>query len=192
MEIKLIKIAASDKWYATWAVKGRSFRQSMRTADLREARAKAEALRFTMIEDAGAAPHRDRLQSRRFARALLARLHRIARNGNARRQVTLTEDQLLRVLAASKGCCQVSGIPFTFNNTSGCPRNPWAPSLDRIDSTKPYRAGNVRVVCVAANTAMSDWGAGVLVKLAHAVAAKHGLRASYAQNDRFLETAEMH
>lgn len=182
MEVKLIKIARSDRWYASWAIDGRSYRQSMRTSDRRVAAARAAALRFTVatprIDDRVAV---DKLLSVAYARSLLARLNRVARLGHIRRQVLLTEKQMLRVLKKSRGLCAVSGLPLSFENTSGCPRNPWAPSIDRIDSTKPYTARNVRVVCVAANTAMSDWGAGVLVRLAEGVVQKHGVRANCAQ-----------
>lgn len=191
MKVRLVKIARSDRWYATWAVDGRSFRQSMRTSDRRTAEARAASLRFAMTRDSSVeVDHFQRLVSPGYARSLLARLVRVARRGNDRRQVQISETQLLRLMKKSGGKCAVSGLPLSFTNDSGCPRNPWAPSIDRIDSTKPYTIRNVRVVCVAANTAMSDWGAGVLVKLSEGVAMKHGIRANYAQIPEVPATAE--
>jgi hypothetical protein len=66
--------------------------------------------------------------------------------------------------------CAVSGIEFDFGEWGQGRRNPWAPSLDRIDCREGYHAGNVRWVCLIANVAMSDWGSDVLLRLSNAVA----------------------
>ncbi len=50
--------------------------------------------------------------------------------------------------------------------------NPFAPSLDRIDSSKGYEEGNVRIVCLMVNLAMNTWGHGPLEKVALALADK--------------------
>ena len=52
--------------------------------------------------------------------------------------------------------------------------NPWAPSIDRIDNSKGYEAGNVRMVCVAANFAMNAWGEEALYELAASMVAHKG------------------
>lgn len=47
-----------------------------------------------------------------------------------------------------RGRCELTGIPFCFDHGS-----PYRPSVDRIDSSKPYVIGNVRVVLVFINWA---------------------------------------
>jgi hypothetical protein len=58
-----------------------------------------------------------------------------------------TLDHLLELLKKQDGRCAVTRKIFTFEgNAVGT-----NVSIDRIDSNKPYSAGNVRLVCVAVN-----------------------------------------
>ena len=58
-----------------------------------------------------------------------------------------TFDYLLELLEKQNGRCAVTGKVFTFSgNEVGT-----NVSIDRIDSNKPYSAGNVRLVCAAVN-----------------------------------------
>lgn len=50
--------------------------------------------------------------------------------------------------------CPVLGIPITI--ASGLGSKPGAPSLDRIDNTKGYIKGNVRVISSRANRLKAD------------------------------------
>src|SRR4051812_30819900 len=53
----------------------------------------------------------------------------------------------------------VSGVDFSFVKVgSGKVQRPFAPSLDRIDSAKPYTRDNVRIVIQVANFAINAWG----------------------------------
>jgi hypothetical protein len=65
--------------------------------------------------------------------------------------------------------CAVSGIPLAKRMVLGGIRDPWAPSIDRIESSQGYTFDNIRVVCLAANFAMNEWGADVLLRLARGV-----------------------
>jgi hypothetical protein len=70
----------------------------------------------------------------------------------------------------AKGRCEATGI--IFDMAPGLDKhhaNPWAPSLDRYDSTKGYTTENVQVVCAAYNYAKSEWSAQVLLRLARAI-----------------------
>lgn len=60
----------------------------------------------------------------------------------------LTPEWILEKLSA--GVCEVTGLPFTYSTES---RNPWSPSLDRIDPMKGYTLENTRVVVWIYNTA---------------------------------------
>lgn len=64
------------------------------------------------------------------------------------------------------GFCEVTGLPFSKLDGTA---NPWAPSLDRRDSSRGYTTDNVQVVCAAYNYAKSEWSAGVLLTLARAI-----------------------
>lgn len=67
----------------------------------------------------------------------------------------------------SRGKCQMTGIPFTVSdNLNPHERQPWTPSLDRIDRTKGYVPGNCRLICSIANIAMNTWGEEPLMVLA--------------------------
>lgn len=65
------------------------------------------------------------------------------------------------------GRCELTGIEFDFEAAGGKhQRRPYAPSIDRRDNSLGYVPGNVRVVCVAVNIAMNQWGEDVLHRLA--------------------------
>jgi hypothetical protein len=60
----------------------------------------------------------------------------------------------------------LSGIPFEFERRWRGQRRPFAPSLDRINSAKGYVYSNCRLVCVAVNIAMNEWGLEPLLRVA--------------------------
>lgn len=80
---------------------------------------------------------------------------------------SLTDHEMKVMVAESKGRCALSGIAFdTQQSDRKNQRRPYFPSMDRIDSTKGYEIGNVRLVCVAINLAMNSWGEDVLFGIA--------------------------
>ena len=66
--------------------------------------------------------------------------------------------------------CSISGIAFAKPDRKALEREPWAPSIDRIDPRVGYLRDNVRMVALAANYAMNQWGYDVLLRLSLAVA----------------------
>lgn len=70
---------------------------------------------------------------------------------------TISYEDFLDLWNRSKKCCALSGIPFTTANVEGNRRRPFFPSLDRIDFSKGYEPGNVRLVCVLVNIARADY-----------------------------------
>ena len=78
------------------------------------------------------------------------------------REFSISIDDIHSLLQRSEGRCEVTGVKFVYSSDNNVRRRPFAPSIDRIDCSKGYVPGNCRVVCVAANIAMSDWGEEVL------------------------------
>ena len=78
----------------------------------------------------------------------------------------LSKDELKALWARANGKCQLTGIPFSSERKPGCVKRPWMPSVDRIDCSKGYTADNCRLVCVAVNLALNEFGDEVLLTIA--------------------------
>lgn len=66
----------------------------------------------------------------------------------------LTRDYLDRLFGEA---CSVTGVPFKFDRSLGTGfQNPFAPSIDRIDSALPYQKGNIQIVLTAVNSAKNE------------------------------------
>jgi len=103
--------------------------------------------------------------------ATAGELYRRARKGARQRaiQFDLTLADVERLLVQSDKRCMLTGIPFDLARTDGVRRRLWAPSIDRIKCDLGYAVGNVRVIAVAVNVAMSDFGEEFLLRIAHAL-----------------------
>ena len=98
---------------------------------------------------------------------------RAQRNAKAREiAFHLTKDDFKRILHRAEGRCELTGIPFSLDRHDRSKRRPFAPSLDRIDSRLHYTPDNCRLVAVAVNAAMSDWGEEVLRRIAAGIRAR--------------------
>ena len=93
-----------------------------------------------------------------------------ARNRARRRgqECTITEADVGSLIAS--GVCAITGLPFVLDWDGPSVKNPWAPSLDRIDGACGYVPGNVRAVCWIVNHMRGDYPDDVLAKAARAVA----------------------
>lgn len=85
---------------------------------------------------------------------MLAEMRIEKRGKRATLEKTLTIDDILPIVKAGK--CQLTGLMFDFKPSEKTFRNPYAPSLDRIDSHKGYTKDNVRVVLTAVNEALGE------------------------------------
>lgn len=73
------------------------------------------------------------------------------------------------------GHCEVTGICFDLHgksSSSSHAKNPWVPSLDRIDSNKPYLKANVQVVVFMYNVCKAEFSHSDVIKFCKAVYAK--------------------
>lgn len=96
-------------------------------------------------------------------------------------EITITIEDIKALAELSQGCCMLSGIPFEHGasddllESTSRRKRVWAPSLDRIESSKGYVPGNVRLVCMAVNAALQEFGDSVLLRIAHALVKRHGI-----------------
>jgi hypothetical protein len=75
------------------------------------------------------------------------------------------------------GRCEITGLPFNMS-VAARKSNPHTPSVDRIDPAKGYTKDNCRVVLLAVNIALMNWGMDVLMPIAEALVARHPRRIS--------------
>lgn len=101
-------------------------------------------------------------------------IKRAERNAKKREiEFTLTQDDILPMLRV--GSCPLSGYKFRY--TYGA-YDPYAPSIDRIDSNKGYVPGNVRVICYILNVGMNQFGFDVAADIWGTVLARATSRAA--------------
>ena len=95
---------------------------------------------------------------------------------------------LVTLWEQSHGRCAISGHEFTVLDFKSClVRHPYAPSLDRKDFRQGYTLANTRLVCVAVNFGVNQWGADVYQELARA-AVEYGKVAELDRaNDEWLQ-----
>lgn len=115
-------------------------------------------------------------------RALKDLIVNARKNAKARAlEITITLDDIKVLAELSQGRCMLTGIPFEHGADEDLRQSPtrrkrvWAPSIDRIDSSKGYVPGNVRLVCMAVNVALQEFGDTVLLRIAKALVERHGL-----------------
>jgi hypothetical protein len=74
------------------------------------------------------------------------------------RECDITLEWLFSEVERNEFKCALTGIPFFSPTNAASLRNPYAPSIDRVDSASGYTRDNVRVVIFAINIMLSDWG----------------------------------
>ena len=102
------------------------------------------------------------------AKALVRGMRNNKRNGKrSTLEKTITYNDILPAILHGK--CQLTGLFFDFKPPNKTSKNPYAPSLDRIDSHKGYSKENCRVVLAAVNTAINEYGDKVMLPILKAM-----------------------
>lgn len=86
------------------------------------------------------------------AKTLLASANR--RSSEYGEDFDLTESWFIDKFKVGK--CELTGIDFDLNKPIGTSKNPYSPSIDRIDSNKGYTKANCRVVLWQVNLALGE------------------------------------
>lgn len=96
-----------------------------------------------------------------------------SRAGKMHCEFDLTHEWIAQRLEV--GICEVSGIRFELSKPAGLRFHAWAPSIDRVDSSKGYTQSNCRAVVWIYNMAKSEWGDDVVETLALAISSRLAL-----------------
>lgn len=99
----------------------------------------------------------------------------------------LLDEMVITMLVEQDYRCAITGIPFDLWQTGKrktVRRLPMRPSLDRKEPKLGYVAGNVRIVCTAANMALNEWGEDVFQLIAEGFlrTKRHGRLANPLEN----------
>lgn len=78
----------------------------------------------------------------------------------------ITKQDVMEMIDAAGNKCTLTGIPFSILKDERYRVRPWAPSIDRIDSTQGYTKQNCRVVCAYVNSALNEYGEELLLMIA--------------------------
>ena len=130
--------------------------------------------------------HRDLEKSRTYRR-IYAKTHRRTIRGRAAslinqakcrarlQGVNCTLNTEWAMARLKQGYCEISRFPFDMSMGHGrWKRQPFTPSIDRLNAGGDYTPENCRVVCWALNMAMSNWGLDPVLKIARALVEEHG------------------
>lgn len=107
-------------------------------------------------------------KSKNRAKFLLLQCHRRAKARG--HECAITVEMIETMLAPMT--CSATGLSLTWEHSGSSKANPWAPSIDRIDCSRGYVPGNVRLVCWAFNMMRGDFPDEVVFALAKALAAR--------------------
>lgn len=77
------------------------------------------------------------------------------RAASLKRDFDIDHEWMVRKLEEQDYRCALTYLPFS---SVGGNRNPFAPSVDRIDSRRGYSRDNVRLVLLSVNLALNDFG----------------------------------
>jgi hypothetical protein len=84
-----------------------------------------------------------------------------------RLQFSIDFEWLMEQFTKQNGCCALTNIKLEFSKIDKH-KNPYSPSIDQIIPHKGYTKDNCRLVCVAINLGMNEFGTEVFKIIANA------------------------
>jgi hypothetical protein len=88
-------------------------------------------------------------------------------------ECSITVELMIAAAVAQNWRCVLSGLPFRTRK-EGWAKNPYAPSIDRIDCARGYTPDNTRLVCYCVNASMNQWGFTVFAEMCRGFATMFG------------------
>ncbi len=107
----------------------------------------------------------------KYLRGMWVKSQRRAQRANI--PFTIKPEDAERLYEAQDGRCALTGLAFNFDEFPlAFVKCPFGPSIDRRDPHGGYTPDNVRLVCVAVNFGLGQWGDETYLRLARAAVAK--------------------
>lgn len=158
-------------WWIKARINGRSLRKSTKTGDIHRAAVFRDALLSEMQQSFVSGEWKKHVLAQvGSSSSWLRRTHsRIRRRSRIRKWPNvLSKSELIHLMLQSNGKCAISGIDFERSITQS--RQPTSISIDRIDSKQGYTIENCRLVLLAINLGMCEWGEEEFLGICMAVA----------------------
>ena len=86
-----------------------------------------------------------------------------------KRDFNLPYEDFVDKVKYTRGRCEITLLPFSWDKPNNCTIAPMAPCIDRIDANQGYTYQNTRIVCNCVNTAMGQWGEWVLQEIVNSM-----------------------
>ena len=105
------------------------------------------------------AKQRDDRKYRQSFEGTVTALYHAAKKNSKEKGITCTiSKNLIHDLLRDHPSCTLTGIKFDLRLKQYKLANPFRPSVDRIDPSRGYEPDNIRLVCVAVNYALNEFG----------------------------------
>lgn len=108
---------------------------------------------------------KDRTQMATYRTTVPGRANRLINNAKDRAKRRNIEFNITAQWVENKlilGFCELTGLAFDLSISKNTKDNPFAPSLDRIDSSMGYTENNTRVILWSVNRALGQEGFEIL------------------------------
>lgn len=168
----MFKRPGSNNWYYSYTENGKPCRKSTGTSNPKKASQIEANFRLGRVEENRVHGENWIKEFTQGGRKLRIFSQAKARSKKRGHDSTLSKPDFDKIIRRSNGFCEVTGVPFSDAKYSGSKRRPFSASIDRIDSGKGYSYENCRLVCLAVNFAMSEWGDEVINILAKGIVYK--------------------